>query len=121
MGLLQQLFSSDFMPHGVCYLWDPRILLAACRRRWADRPLVLLHPDYCIPLTVLASRPLTAIAPTLRNLVTARHGNAFADEFFAQATAALMSFFQQLLPLDFMPYGSPLPVGSANRVAARNF
>jgi hypothetical protein len=26
MGFFQQLFSSDFMPHGFCYLWDPRIV-----------------------------------------------------------------------------------------------
>jgi len=26
MGFLEQLLSSDFMPHGFCYLWDPRIV-----------------------------------------------------------------------------------------------
>ena len=26
MEFLGQLFSSDFMPHGFCYLWDPRIV-----------------------------------------------------------------------------------------------
>jgi hypothetical protein len=26
MGFFQQLFSLDFMPHGFCYLWDPRIV-----------------------------------------------------------------------------------------------
>ena len=26
MGFVQQLLSSDFMPHGFCYLWDPRIV-----------------------------------------------------------------------------------------------
>jgi two-component system NtrC family sensor kinase len=26
MELFKQLLSSDFVPHGFCYLWDPRIL-----------------------------------------------------------------------------------------------
>jgi PAS domain S-box-containing protein len=40
-----QLFSNDFMPHGTCYLWDPRIL-------WlhviSDGLIALSY--YCIPL-----------------------------------------------------------------------
>src|SRR5579862_7274733 len=48
MGLLQQLFSSDFMPHGVCYLWDARIL-------WlhviADGLITLSY--YCIPVILI--------------------------------------------------------------------
>jgi PAS domain S-box-containing protein len=48
MGLLHQLFSSDFMPHGFCYLWDPRIL-------WlhvvADSLIALSY--YCIPLALV--------------------------------------------------------------------
>src|ERR1700722_4040022 len=26
LEFLQKLFSSDFMPHGACYLWDPGVL-----------------------------------------------------------------------------------------------
>jgi hypothetical protein len=26
MNFFQQLFSPDFMPHGYCYMWDPRIV-----------------------------------------------------------------------------------------------
>jgi PAS domain S-box-containing protein len=45
MDLFRQLLSSDFMPHGFCYLWDPRIL-------WlhvvSDGLIVLSY--YCIPI-----------------------------------------------------------------------
>jgi len=48
MGLFQQLFSSDFMPHGFCYLWDPRIV-------WlhviSDGLIALSY--YCIPIFLI--------------------------------------------------------------------
>jgi PAS domain S-box-containing protein len=48
MGLFQQLLSSDFMPHGFCYLWDPRIV-------WlhviSDGLIALSY--YCIPLILI--------------------------------------------------------------------
>jgi PAS domain S-box-containing protein len=48
MGLFHQLFSSDFMPHGFCYLWDPYIL-------WlhviSDALIALSY--YCIPLVLV--------------------------------------------------------------------
>ena len=25
-GVIRKLFGSDFMPHGMCYLWDPSVL-----------------------------------------------------------------------------------------------
>jgi hypothetical protein len=44
----QQLFSSDFMPHGFCYLWDPRIV-------WlnvvSDGLIALSY--YCIPIILI--------------------------------------------------------------------
>ncbi len=48
MGLFQQLLSADFMPHGFCYLWDPRIL-------WlhviSDGLIAVSY--YCIPLIIV--------------------------------------------------------------------
>jgi PAS domain S-box-containing protein len=48
MGFFKQLLSSDFMPHGFCYLWDPRIL-------WlhviSDGLIVLSY--YCIPIILI--------------------------------------------------------------------
>jgi PAS domain S-box-containing protein len=48
MGFFQQLFSSDFMPHGFCYLWDPRIV-------WlhviSDGLIALSY--YCIPIILI--------------------------------------------------------------------
>jgi len=48
MGVLHQLLSADFMPHGFCYLWDPRIL-------WlhvvSDALIALSY--YCIPLILI--------------------------------------------------------------------
>jgi PAS domain S-box-containing protein len=48
MGFSQQLLSSDFMPHGFCYLWDPRIV-------WlhviSDGLIALSY--YCIPLILI--------------------------------------------------------------------
>ena len=45
MEFFGQLFSSDFMPHGFCYLWDPRIV-------WlhviSDGLIALSY--YCIPV-----------------------------------------------------------------------
>ncbi len=47
MGFVQQLLSSDFMPHGFCYLWDPRIV-------WlhviSDSLIALSY--YCIPVVL---------------------------------------------------------------------
>ncbi len=47
MGFLQQLLSPDFMPHGFCYLWDPRIV-------WlhviSDGLIALSY--YCIPVVL---------------------------------------------------------------------
>ncbi len=46
--MLTQLFSSDFMPHGTCYLWDPRII-------WlhviSDGLITLWY--YCIPIVLI--------------------------------------------------------------------
>ncbi|MGA2981143.1 MAG: PAS domain S-box protein [Terriglobales bacterium] len=48
MRFFQQLLSSDFMPHGFCYLWDPRIV-------WlhviSDGLIALSY--YCIPLILV--------------------------------------------------------------------
>jgi PAS domain S-box-containing protein len=48
MGFFQQLFSSDFMPHGFCYMWDPRIV-------WlhviSDGLIALSY--YCIPIILI--------------------------------------------------------------------
>ncbi|MGC2248990.1 MAG: PAS domain S-box protein, partial [Terriglobales bacterium] len=48
MGFFQHLFSSDFMPHGFCYLWDPRIV-------WlhviSDGLIALSY--YCIPIILV--------------------------------------------------------------------
>ena len=49
MEILKVLFSSGaFMPHGYCYLWDPRIL-------WlhvvSDALITLSY--YCIPLVLI--------------------------------------------------------------------
>ena len=48
MGILSQLLSSDFMPHGYCYLWDPWIV-------WlnvvSDGLITLSY--YCIPLVLI--------------------------------------------------------------------
>ena len=43
MGLFQQLLSSDFMPHGYCYLWDPRMV---CLHVISDGLITLSY--YCI-------------------------------------------------------------------------
>ncbi len=48
MGFIQQLLSPDFMPHGFCYLWDPRIV-------WlhviSDGLIALSY--YCIPVVLI--------------------------------------------------------------------
>jgi PAS domain S-box-containing protein len=48
MGFFHLLFSSDFMPHGFCYLWNPRVL-------WlnvvSDGLIALSY--YCIPLILI--------------------------------------------------------------------
>ena len=48
MRLLHQLFSSDFLPHGTCYLWNPRIV-------WlhviSDAVITLSY--YCIPIALV--------------------------------------------------------------------
>jgi len=48
MGFFQQLLSPDFMPHGFCYLWDPRIV-------WlhviSDGLIALSY--YCIPMILI--------------------------------------------------------------------
>ena len=48
MRFFQQLLSSDFMPHGFCYLWNPRLL-------WlhvvSDGLIALSY--YCIPLILI--------------------------------------------------------------------
>ena len=48
MGFFQQLLSPDFMPHGFCYLWDPRIV-------WlhviSDGLITLSY--YCIPIALI--------------------------------------------------------------------
>jgi PAS domain S-box-containing protein len=48
MELFKQLFSSDFMPHGFCYMWDPRIV-------WlhviSDGLIALSY--YCIPVILV--------------------------------------------------------------------
>jgi PAS domain S-box-containing protein len=48
MGLFQSLLSSDFMPHGFCYMWDPRIV-------WlhviSDGLIAVSY--YCIPLILI--------------------------------------------------------------------
>jgi PAS domain S-box-containing protein len=48
MDFFRQFFSSDFMPHGFCYLWDPRIV-------WlnviSDGLIALSY--YCIPLILI--------------------------------------------------------------------
>src|SRR5580693_7686558 len=48
MELFKQLFPSDFMPHGFCYMWDPRIV-------WlhviSDGLIALSY--YCIPVILV--------------------------------------------------------------------
>src|SRR5439155_15175708 len=48
MRFLVQLLSSDFLPHGTCYLWNPKIL-------WlhviSDGIITLSY--YCIPLALI--------------------------------------------------------------------
>ena len=48
MGFFERLFSSDFMPHGYCYLWKPGIV-------WlhviSDAIITLSY--YCIPLLLI--------------------------------------------------------------------
>jgi PAS domain S-box-containing protein len=48
MGLFQQFFSSDFMPHGFCYLWNPGMM-------WlhviSDAVIALSY--YCIPVILV--------------------------------------------------------------------
>jgi PAS domain S-box-containing protein len=48
MGWFQQLLSPDFMPHGYCYLWDPRMV-------WlhviSDGLITLSY--YCIPVVLI--------------------------------------------------------------------
>jgi len=48
LGFLQPLFSSDFMPHGYCYLWNPRIV-------WlhvvSDALITISY--YCIPVALI--------------------------------------------------------------------
>ena len=48
MNFFRQLLSPDFMPHGYCYLWDPRMM-------WlhviADGLITLSY--YCIPVTLI--------------------------------------------------------------------
>jgi len=48
LGFLERLFSSDFMPHGYCYLWDPGIV-------WlhviSDGLIALSY--YCIPVALV--------------------------------------------------------------------
>jgi len=48
MGWFQQLLSPDFMPHGYCYLWDPRMV-------WlhviSDGLIALSY--YCIPVVLI--------------------------------------------------------------------
>ena len=48
MEFFKHLFSSDFMPHGFCYLWDPRIL---CLHVISDGLIVLSY--YCIPIVAI--------------------------------------------------------------------
>jgi PAS domain S-box-containing protein len=48
MNIFQQLFSPDFMPHGYCYMWDPRIV-------WlhviSDGLIAVAY--YCIPIILI--------------------------------------------------------------------
>jgi PAS domain S-box-containing protein len=48
LDLLQRLFASDFLPHGTCYLWDPRII-------WlhviSDGLITISY--YCIPIALI--------------------------------------------------------------------
>jgi len=48
MGLFKELLSPDFMPHGFCYMWDPRIV-------WlhviSDGLIALSY--YCIPIILI--------------------------------------------------------------------
>lgn len=48
MEWFKQLLSLDFMPHGFCYLWDPRVL-------WlhviSDALIALSY--YCIPIILV--------------------------------------------------------------------
>jgi len=48
LEFLKRLFSSGFMPHGYCYLWDPRIV-------WLHvvSDLLITLSYYCIPLVLL--------------------------------------------------------------------
>lgn len=48
MEFFTRLFSSDFLPHGTCYLWNPRII-------WlhvvSDGVITLSY--YCIPVALI--------------------------------------------------------------------
>jgi PAS domain S-box-containing protein len=48
LGFLNQLLSSDFMPHGYCYLWNPGIL-------WLHvvSDILISFSYYCIPLILI--------------------------------------------------------------------
>jgi PAS domain S-box-containing protein len=48
MGLFQQLLSSDFMPHGYCYLWDARMVWL---HAISDGLITLSY--YCIPVVLI--------------------------------------------------------------------
>jgi len=48
MGFVQQLLSPDFMPHGFCYLWDPRIV----RLHVISDGLIALS-YFCIPVVLI--------------------------------------------------------------------
>jgi hypothetical protein len=52
MESFTHLFSSDFMPHGTCYLWDPHIL-------WLRvvRAIVITVSYYCIPIHLILKQP----------------------------------------------------------------
>src|SRR6266705_392418 len=53
MRFVAQLLSSDFLPHGTCYLWNPQDRVAARHLGWSYHPLLLLHPA-CPDLSVAA-------------------------------------------------------------------
>jgi len=48
MELFKQLLSPDFMPHGYCYLWDPRIV-------WLNvvSDVLITLSYYCIPIVLI--------------------------------------------------------------------
>jgi PAS domain S-box-containing protein len=48
MGWFQQLLSPDFMPHGYCYLWDPRMVWLHVL---SDGLITLSY--YCIPVVLI--------------------------------------------------------------------